>query len=83
VINQLPATIEHLDKFRRCLNNKFECNDCGPANYFLGVTIAWDKSHRLSELGQQRYVDKTLAESNMKNCDLVTEKFTEVNVIDT
>lgn len=28
-----------LDAFKKLLNDKFECSDGGPVNYFLGINI--------------------------------------------
>jgi len=59
---------EELDTFKKQLNNRFECSDGGPVNYFLGINIYRDISSKLLYLSQEHYLESLLERFGMKNC---------------
>lgn len=62
---------EELDVFKKLLNNRFECSDGGPVNYFLGINIHRDRPARLLYLSQEHYLESLLARFNMSSCQPV------------
>lgn len=57
-----------LDAFKKLLNNKFECSDGGPVNYFLGINIYRDIPSKLLYLSQEHYLESLLERFGMTNC---------------
>lgn len=54
-----------LDNFKRLLNDRFECSDGGPVNYFLGINIHRNRAAKLLYLSQEHYLESLLARFNM------------------
>jgi len=70
VDDQLIActSTQELEEFKRLLNNRFECSDGGPVNYFLGINIYRDIPAKRLYLSQEHYLESLLARFGMTNC---------------
>jgi hypothetical protein len=61
---------------KRDLATKFEIEDIGPANYFVGVRITRDRERKTISLCQDAYVAKILERFQMEDCHLVDTPMT-------
>lgn len=59
---------EELDIFKKLLNDRFECSDGGPVNYFLGINIYRNIPAKLLYLSQEHYLESLLERFGMKTC---------------
>jgi len=57
-----------LDKFKKDLNDNFECTDGGPASYFLGFNIFRDRPNRKLWISQEHYLTSVLERFDMLHC---------------
>jgi len=57
-----------LDALKTDLSGRFEMQDMGPVQYFLGVRIVRDRKLRKLSLVQDAYFDKILKRFNMTQC---------------
>jgi transposase InsO family protein len=62
--NNRPA----LDAFKKRLNDKFECKDQGPVNYFLGFNVIRDRNSRVLSISHEHYLESLLRRFNMHDC---------------
>jgi hypothetical protein len=61
---------------KRDLATKFEMEDMGPANYFVGVRITRDRERKTISLCQDAYVAKILERFQMEDCHPVDTPMT-------
>jgi transposase InsO family protein len=59
---------EQLNEFKRQLNNRFECSNGGPVNYFLGINVYRDIPGKQLYLSQEHYLESLLERFGMSNC---------------
>ena len=57
------------DKFNKGLNERFECTDNGPVNYFLGFNVHRDRRRWKLYVGQEFYIDSLLEKFDMYRCN--------------
>ena len=59
---------KELDEFKQLLNQRFECSDGGPVNYFLGINIYRDLPNKRLHLSQEHYLESLLQRFGMTYC---------------
>lgn len=57
-----------MDEFKKRLNQRFECTDHGPVNYFLGFNVIRDVENRTLSISQEHYIEHMLARFDMSDC---------------
>ena len=68
IISKDKAKIKALKKY---LTRKFKIKDLGPAKYFIGVKITWNRKEGTITLYQDIYISKILKWYSIENYHLV------------
>ena len=68
IISKDKAKIKALKKY---LTRKFKIKDLGPAKYFIGVKITWNRKEGTITLYQDIYISKILKWYSIENCHSV------------
>jgi hypothetical protein len=71
VDDQLIASNNRLDAFKRLLNKEFECKDNGPISNFLGMEITRDRRDKRIYISQERYLEEILDRFDLSLCSPV------------
>lgn len=58
---------QRLDQFKKRLNDRFECKDSGPVNYFLGFNVSRSRESRTLTISQRHYLEGVLARFGMSD----------------
>ena len=71
VDDQLIASNDRtaLDKFKKELNDRFECSDSGEANYFLGFNIHRNREAGKLYISQEHYLEALLDRFDLSTCN--------------
>lgn len=59
---------QNLDRFRKLINERFEMEDLGECQFFLGMKLIRDRGRKTITLLQDKYIESMLLSYGMEDC---------------
>jgi len=64
----LGSKKDEIQTVKDILSSRFQMNDLGTCQYYLGMKVTRDRANRILRLGQQTYTEKILRDFGMADC---------------